>query len=552
MKLPLRSLLICFVVLLAMLALPACTKPADNALKRLTRAGQSLTPDDFVKAAGQGDVELVGVFLQAGMNRNAKDARGYTALIQASENGRKDVVRALLQEGVKTDLTTTEGNTAVIAAAGNDQADCVRLLIEANADVNLKNGKNWTALMKAVYQGYQKTTDVMLKTSRDALQKDDQLARALMVAALLGHNEIARSLLDAGAPVNKPIEKRQSALMFAASTGKKEMAQLLLARGADPSMVNADGSTASIIALQKGHADVAKMIDTYAATAPASSNRAAALSPSAVPPKPVTPATSATSNPPVPAVPAAAPAAAAPPELLGSTTAPKVAPPTNEQDAAAARMEQAWLKEKKVDPASLLAVDTGQDSDGDGWTDAEEIAYGTDPHDPNSHPPLYTKLRMVKLDAQPFPVVFDGVEGKKASISIQHGQMSEPYVLAVGARIPGESWKIAAIRPRKSVDKSGTTIDVSELTLINAETGEKLVLIKSMQANSPGGTAVLSLEGMDREIQVKEKQQFSLAPSDPDRYTVLDIRPTQVVLKVNGTGEVITVSMRQPAAATKR
>ncbi len=213
-------------------------------------------------------------------------------------------------------------------------------------------------------------------------------------------------------------------------------------------------------------------------------------------------------------------------------------------------MEQAWLREKKVDPQSLLAVDTGQDSDGDGWTDAEEISYGTDPHDPNSHPPLYTKLRMVKLDAQPFPVVFDGVEGKKASLTIQHGQMSERYVLAVGARIPGESWKIVSIHPRKNVDKSGTTIDVSELTLINAESGEKLVLVKSMQANSPGGTAVLSLEGMDREVQVKEKQQFSLSPDGSDRYTVLDIRPTQVVLKVNGTGEVITVSMRQAPTAT--
>lgn len=550
MKLPLRSLPISVAVALAVLALPACVKPAEDALKRLTRAGQSLTPDDFVKAAGQGDVELVGVFLQAGMDRNAQDGRGYTALIQASENGRKDVVRALLQEGVKTDLQTTEGNTAVIAAAGNDQFECVRLLIEANADVNLKNGKNWTALMKAVYQGYQKTTDVMLKTSRDALQKDDQLARALMVASLLGHNEIARALLDAGAPVNKPIEKKQTALMFAASTGKNQVVQLLLARGADPSLVNAEGSTASIIALQKGYTDIAKLIDTAAAATPATSNRAAALSASAVPPKVAAPAPASPTAPAAPAL-AAAASPLTPPELLGSTP-PQATPSTPEQDAAAARLEQAWLREKKVDPKSLLAVDTGQDSDGDGWTDAEEIAYGTDPNDPNSHPPLHTKLRMVKLDAQPFPVVFEGVEGKKASITIQHGQMSEPYVLAVGARIPGESWKIAAIRPRKSVDKSGTTIDVSELTVVSAESGEKLVLIKSMQANAPGGTAVLSLEGMDREIQVKEKQQFSIAPSDPDRYTVLDIRPTQVVLKVNGTGEVITVSMRQAPTATKR
>ena len=517
-------------------------------MKQITRAGLSFTPDDFIKTAGLGELEMVGLYLQAGMDRNVQDSRGYTALIQAAENGRKDVVRALLQEGVKIDLKTKDGNTAVIAAAGTDQADCVRLLIEANADVNLKNAKNWTALMKAVYQGHQKTTEVMLKTSRDALQKDDQLARALMVAALLGHQEIAKSLLDAGAPVNKSIEKNQTALMYAASTGKSDMTQLLLSRGADPSMVNADGSTAAILALQKGHADVAKMIDTYAASNPAPNNRATALAPA--PSQPVV--SKVNVAPPGLPAPANAPAsgATAAPVLLGA--AGQAPASTPEQDAAAARMEQAWLREKKVDPQSLLAVDTGQDSDGDGWTDAEEISYGTDPNDPSSHPPLYTKLRMVKLDAEPFPVVFDGVEGKKASLTIQHGQMSERYVLAVGARIPGESWKIASIHPRKSVDKSGTTIDVSELTLVNSESGGKLVLVKSMLANSPGGTAVLSLEGMDREVQVKEKQQFSLSPDGSDRYTVLDIRPTQVVLKVNGTGEVITVSMRQAAAGGKQ
>lgn len=539
--------------------LTGCGKSADQAKARLAKANQSFTPDDFVRAAGQGDVDLLGLFLQAGMDKNAQNARGKTALMQASEAGHKKVVKALLQYGVKTELTDADGSTALILAAGNDHHECVRALIDAAADVNAKNAKGWTALAMAAYRGHAKSTEVLLKTSRDALAKSDALSRALMVSALLGHSDIARLLLDAGAPVNTSIEKQQTALMFAAMGAKKDLVQLLLSRGADPALMNADGSTASILALQKGHTEIAKIIDTYAANTPQASGRTTVLAAAPTAPAPVAPAGAK------PAAPAPAGSAAlVPPSLSAAPSgktggsgapAPKpVADPTvvAQVDANAARLEQTFLKERKVDPQALLAVDTGQDSDGDGWTDAEEAAYGSNPNDPGSHPPLHTKLRMAKLDAQPFPVVFEGVEGKRAVVTIQHGQMSERHVLAVGNSVPGEGWKVAGIRPRRTVDKSGTTLDVSELVLQNPSSGEKLVLVKSMLANAPGGSATLSLEGMDREIQVKEKQVFALGPDESERYTVLDIRPTQVVLKVHGTNDVITVTMREPMPQARR
>lgn len=558
----LGALLCASAVVTLPVALTGCGKSADQAKARLAKANQSFTPDDFVRAAGQGDVELLGLFLQAGMDKNAQDARGTTALIKASEAGHKKVVKALLQYGAKTELVTMEqhkeGSTALILAAGNDHHECVRALIDSAADVNAKNAKGWTALAMAAYRGHAKTTEVLLKTSRDALSKSDQLTRALMVSALLGHADIARLLLDAGAPVNKTIEKQQTALMFAAMGAKKDLVQLFLSRGADPTLMNMDGSTASILALQKGHTEIAKIIDTFAATAPQTSNRSTVLAAAPVP-APVAPTASTKSTAPAaPAATAGSTPGMAPPTLAANPTfkgGPKPVPDpaaVAQADANAARLEQTLLKEKKVDPQALLAVDTGQDSDGDGWTDSEEAAYGTSPNDPGSHPPLHTKLRMAKLDAQPFPVVFEGVENKRAVITIQHGQMSERHVLAVGNSIPGEGWKVTGIRPRRSVDKSGTTIDVSELALQNPSNGEKLVLVKSMLANAPGGSAVLSLEGMDREIQVKEKQQFALGPDESERYTVLDIRPTQVVLKVNGTGEVITVSMREGQTQARR
>ena len=62
-----------------------------------------------------------------------------------------------------------------------------------------------------------------------------------------------------------------------------------------------------------------------------------------------------------------------------------------------------------------------------------------------------------------------------------------------------------------------------------------------MPASSPDAAAVLNFGGDDKEIVVRQGETFTL-PRDPDtRLEVIDIRPTQVILKVVGTGQTVTV-----------
>ena len=56
---------------------------------------QQLVPY-YYAAARTGDKEVIEVFIEAGFPINAKNAKGYTALMIATYNGRKGVVKELL------------------------------------------------------------------------------------------------------------------------------------------------------------------------------------------------------------------------------------------------------------------------------------------------------------------------------------------------------------------------------------------------------------------------------------------------------------------------
>ena len=203
----------------------------------------------------------------------------------------------------------------------------------------------------------------------------------------------------------------------------------------------------------------------------------------------------------------------------------------------------------------MLKKDTGQDDDGDGFTNDEELAAGTDPNDPKSHPPYYTKLRLRRVEGETFPVEFLGV-GKRGRISLSvrgkgggdggfqgGGDAARTVEVDEGERVPGLPFKVVKVRARSIFEKdTGHALDVSELTLANVDTGRKTVLVKGTVSNSPDATALL-VYGIDHStIPVRQGQQFTL-PRDAanTRYEVIDIRPAQVVLRIAGSGQTVTV-----------
>jgi len=100
---------------------------------------------------------------------------------------------------------------------------------------------------------------LLLENGAAVDQKDHFGHTPLMVAAIDGHVEAAELLLAKGAAINAKNKGGFTPLMFAAMEGHPAVAKLLLERGANPNLV-ANGKTARRIAEEKGHKDIADLL----------------------------------------------------------------------------------------------------------------------------------------------------------------------------------------------------------------------------------------------------------------------------------------------------
>jgi len=87
-------------------------------------------------AARYGHGRLVELLAQCGVNLNARDDRGYTAVMWATMRGNDAALYMLLQMGAKLDVPDNKGNTALMWAARQGNHRIVKILIDHGANVN--------------------------------------------------------------------------------------------------------------------------------------------------------------------------------------------------------------------------------------------------------------------------------------------------------------------------------------------------------------------------------------------------------------------------------
>lgn len=102
-----------------------------------------------LRAARGGDAELKAL-LNRGVNINATDEDGETALMEAADSRNAETVRVLIANGANVNAADEDGETALMIAADEGNAEVVRLLIEAGANVNARDEDGETALDKAI------------------------------------------------------------------------------------------------------------------------------------------------------------------------------------------------------------------------------------------------------------------------------------------------------------------------------------------------------------------------------------------------------------------
>ncbi|MCO7255686.1 ankyrin repeat domain-containing protein [Dickeya oryzae] len=100
-------------------------------------------------AARTGNDAVLKEFVSAGYNLNARDEKGYTAIILAAYHGHYDTVSLLLNHGADPCLQDSRGNTALMGAVFKGELKIAHLLLNAKCSPDTRNNAGQTAAMYA-------------------------------------------------------------------------------------------------------------------------------------------------------------------------------------------------------------------------------------------------------------------------------------------------------------------------------------------------------------------------------------------------------------------
>jgi len=237
-----------------LLALCACAAPepgsdqptAEAARRFLKLRGYDIDDQSFFSAAKAGDELAVNGFIAAGINPNAKDDNGDTALTAAAARGDLQIVKALLRDGADVNAGGVNNWTPLLLAFENQRDEVAEVLInQPGLDLKSENPSGMTALMLAVWHRRSGFVKKLLERGADSNHQDKDGDTAVHGAAWFGSLDILEMLLSARADPNVKNKLGGTALMWAASYGQDEAVRMLLAKGADPRIKDVDGVTAA-------------------------------------------------------------------------------------------------------------------------------------------------------------------------------------------------------------------------------------------------------------------------------------------------------------------
>lgn len=190
-------------------------------------------PDVFVRAAGDGQNEILRTFLKNGANANAPNRHLVYPLRMAATWGHTDSVMLLLDSGANINaqvVGSPSRATALEGAASEGHMETVKLLLSRGADVNLT-----APIVAASANGHTEIVRLLIKNGANVNAQNNEHTTALFEATKSGHIEIVNLLLASGVDVHWEAKGagNRSALVLASGRGDLKLVKLLLGAGAN-------------------------------------------------------------------------------------------------------------------------------------------------------------------------------------------------------------------------------------------------------------------------------------------------------------------------------
>jgi uncharacterized protein len=254
----------------------------------------------LIEAVKKCDRAAIRALLERGIDVNAAQGDGATALHWAAYRDDGETADRLIRSGAKVDAANDIGVTPLMLAAGNASAGMVARLLTAGANPNARLESGETVLMTASRTASAEAVRSLLTAGANPNASESWREQtALMWAVARRRPDVVRALIDGGADVHARsrawyelvnptgsedgtgVEWIQQGgftpLLFAAREGDVESARLLVAAGAKVDDTAANGASALVVAVHSGNRNVAAVLLSKGADANAAGAGYAAL-----------------------------------------------------------------------------------------------------------------------------------------------------------------------------------------------------------------------------------------------------------------------------------
>lgn len=202
-------------------------------------------------------------------------------------------------------------------------------------------------------------------------------------------------------------------------------------------------------------------------------------------------------------------------------------------------IKNAWLIKYNLDYADPDVKN--QDPDKDHFSNLEEFLAQTDPTNDKTVPPYYTKLRLTKFDPKPFRLKFSGTPDEGQTFTINTRDLGgRTQFLKLGDMIEGAPYKILSYQA-KTTNRNDMDVDVSELTIQNTETGQKIVLVYDKESDDPTSYGEFLYLYDNSKLRVKKDDVFTLPPDASRKYKLIDISAQDAQIEDLETGQKIRI-----------
>lgn len=210
---------------------------------------------------------LFRAVLAQGARTDFTDVDGNTLLMLAAKRHHVTALAALLAAGLDANARNAAGNTALAIAAGKSEYELMVV------GIGLALGQDQASLTRLIFRPAQKSNEsaatarrleaakLLLAAMADPNAADRAGDTPLLHATRSGDAELVAMLIAVGAHVDARNESGNAPLLLAAQFGMREIAATLLDAHADPGIMDGEGRTPLELARAGGHEAIVQLLE---------------------------------------------------------------------------------------------------------------------------------------------------------------------------------------------------------------------------------------------------------------------------------------------------